>query len=151
MFFQCLLDESIDSRIKVCSTGKFVCHAFQNISNNGVQYGVCTGDGHGRSHHTEFEFVSCESKWWCTVTVSSILLNRRNRTYTDIHFLAFNTVSSRTGSDNLLYDILKLFAKENRDDCRRCLVCTKTVVISRVGCRHTKQGSIFINRFNDGR
>ena len=63
MFFQCLLDESIDSRIKVCSTGKFVCHAFQNISNSGVQYGVCTGDRHGRSHHTEFEFVSCESKW----------------------------------------------------------------------------------------
>ena len=45
----------------------------------------------------------------------------------------------------LLYHILKLFAKENGNDSRRCLVCAKSVIISYIRCALTEQICMDIN------
>ena len=52
-------------------------------------------------------------------------------------------------TEKLFYNVLKLFSKEDRDDCRRCFVCSKSVVISRIGSRFTKQICVYINCFQD--
>ena len=45
----------------------------------------------------------------------------------------------------LLYHILKLLAKENRNDSRRCFICSKSVIISYIRCALTEQIRMDIN------
>ena len=63
---------------------------------------------------------------------------------TGIKLLTLNRGRNIT-SDDLLNDILKLLAKEDRNDSRRCLVCSESVVVSRAGSRQTKKLCVVIN------
>ena len=147
--FQCLVDYFIDSLIKVICFFKFICHCLQYICYCSVQYSVGTGDRHWRSYHTELKLVACKSERWCTVTVCSILFDRKDGVNTDIHFFTFVAMRCCTIFEDLLHNVFQLLTKEDRDDCRRCLVSTKTVIVSRVGSGETKQCCVVIYSCNN--
>ena len=58
-------------------------------------------------------------------------------------------MSSFTGLNELLYNIVQLVAEEYGDDSGRCFVCTKTMIVSDIGCGLTKQISVNINSLQD--
>ena len=72
---------------------------------------------------------------------------RQNRC-TDIHLNS--TVGSKVGIVfNGFENLCQLISKENRYNCRRSLVCSKSVVVSCACNGNTKQIRIFINRFDN--
>ena len=52
-------------------------------------------------------------------------------------------------ADQLIQDILKLLSKEYRYNCRWSLICSKSVIISRISCRFSEQICMYINRFHN--
>ena len=64
-----------------------------------------------------------------------------------MQYTACFTVCSSSCADQLFQYILQLFSKEYRNDSRRCLVCSQSVIISRIGCGFTKQICMLIDCF----
>ena len=129
---------------------------FQNVGefsqlfgHDGVERNVGTGDGLGRTQHTEFKFVTGESQRRGSVSVSGILGNGGQNVNTDTHvalFRIFVVSTFHQGFDNAV----QLVAQENGDDGGRCFVGTQAVVIAGIGNSAAQQILIFIHTLNEG-
>ena len=112
-----------------------------------IQQRVRAADVVGRADHTELETVAGECKRRSTVPVGGILREVRQSIYADLEYLGFALVGS--ACLQCVQNALEFFAHKDGDDCRRCLVCTQTVVISGRRCADAEQVCIFINTLDD--
>ena len=120
----------------------------KSFRNSCIQYNIRVCNRSSRTKHTELEFVSGKCKWWSTVSVSIVFYKVWQNNCSDIHL--YSAVRSKV---SIIFDRLqnfcKFITKENRYNCGRSLVGTKSVIISCTCNGDTKKISIFINCFNN--
>ena len=114
-----------------------------------IQCCIRAGDGISGANHTEFKLITCKGKWRSTVTVCCIFIQIRQCGYTCLQLTTLFAGSSITCFYKLFYYVLKLFTEEHGNDCRRCFVCPKSMVVSDIGCGLAEQICMFVNRFHD--
>ena len=121
---------------------------FQTFRHRAVQHDIRAGNAVGGTKHAEFKFISGKCKGRCTIAVCSIAVKLWKYVHAQLHLCFF---SSRIGSilfNRFEYGI-QFFSKENRNNCRRCFVCPKSVIVSCCRYRKTEQILIIVHSLNN--
>ena len=137
-------DECLACCLEIVSALKFICHLLDLICNYCVKYHHWECDGLCWTNHSELELVACECKWWCSVSICGIHCKCRKCWCTWYICLALWWLCSLTLLDDLLNDRLELLSKECWDDCWRCLVSSKSVIISCWWSRKSQKLSVVV-------
>ena len=135
----------MDSQIEVLGFLQNVAGFLECFRCNGVQHYIACGNGILGANHTELEFVSGKSKWGSTVAICGILHKIRKGLNACSKLLASLASCCSSGADQLLQHVLKLFSKEYRDNSRRSLMSSKTLVVSNICCGLTKKICMLVN------
>ena len=121
----------------------------QSLCDGDVQDGVGIGQVDLAARHAELELVARERKGAGAVAVGVVLQEVRQGIHAKIHVCLIGTLVFFAVDDRIDHGT-KIVAKEDGDDGRRSLVCTKAVIIARRGNRAAKQALIFVDCLNDG-
>ena len=148
MIFDGLADHFMQHIFKILCFFQSVRIDFQAFRHRAVQHDICAGNAVGRAQHTKFKFISGKCKGRCTVAVRGIAVKLRKYVHAQLHLCFFSSRIGRTGFNRFQYCI-QFFSKEDRNDCRRCFVCPKSVIISCCCDRKTKQILIIVHRLDN--
>ena len=123
----------------VCNVRKFTC-------NDGIQHVVRASNVFRRTNHSKFKPVAGESERRSSVSVGGILREIRKGVNTNLkgHGLAGVSITGYQSIQNTL----QFFAHKDGDDCRRCFICTQSVVICGRCGTDSQQVCIFIHALN---
>ena len=144
-----LFDEIMNRLFKIIRLFQHITCLWKRICNNCIQHNVRSRDRIPGSYHTEFKFISCKRKRWCSVSVCRILCQFWKCSYTSLQLSAFQTVCCFPCTDQLIDHIFQLFSKEYGNNCRRCFVCSQSVIISRICCRFSQKIRMLVNRLQN--
>ena len=139
----------VESRLKIRCTFQSVGVDLERLSNCAVQHNVCTGDTVGGAEHTELKLIAGKGKGRGSVTVGRIAVELRQNVNTELHLGLFSTLIRRIGLDSLK-NCIQFITQEDRHNCRRCFVCTETVVVAGGRNRDTEKILIIIHRLDYG-
>ena len=142
------LDQSNHGAGKVLSALQLVGVALQFLCNGGVQDGVGIAQVLSGTGHTELELVAGEGKGRGTVAVGGILAELGQDINAQIHLHLDGTGIGGIGCDSI-DDSFQLFAHEDGNDSRRCLVGTQTVIVAGSGNGGAQQIGVLVNSLDD--
>lgn len=120
----------------------------ERFRHGGVEHGIRVGHVHARARHAEFEFVAREGEGARTIAVGRITLEVRQHVNAEVELLA-QRVRGSFARGKRIDDTRKLIAQEDRDNGRRSLVSTKTMVVSAACNAHAQQVLIIVDRLNN--
>ena len=142
------LDQSNHGAGKVLSALQLVGVALQFLCNGGVQDGVGIAQVLSGTGHTELELVAGEGKGRGTVAVGGILAELGQDINAQIHLHLDGAGIGGIGCDSI-DDSFQLFAHEDGNDSRRCLVGTQTVIVAGSGNGGAQQIGVLVNSLDD--
>ena len=142
-------DQLLQSRLEILSLLQLIGKFTQFLSHNGVQSNIGTGNGQGRTQHTELKFVTGEGQGRGTVSVGGILRNSGQNIHTDPHNALFR-VGVVGAVDDRIHNGIQLVTKENRDDCGGRLVGTQTVIVTGGSHGAAQEVLILVNTLDKG-
>ena len=142
------LDQCDGSGGEVLGTFQLIGIALQLLGDGGVQDGVAIAQVFGRAGHTELELVAGEGEGRGTVAVGGVLAELGQHVHAQVHLHLDGACVGRIGRDGV-DDGFQLFAHEDGDDGRRCLIGTQTVVVARGSHRGAQQIGVLVNSLDD--
>ena len=142
------LDQSNHGAGKVLSALQLVGVALQFLCNGGVQDGVGITQVLSGTGHTELELVAGEGKGRGTVAVGGILAELGQDINAQIHLHLDGACVGGIGCDSI-DDSFQLFAHEDGNDSRRCLIGTQTVIVAGSGNGGAQQIGVLVNSLDD--
>ena len=144
-----LFDKGFYGCHKVFSTFEFVSELVERFCNDGVENNVGSCDRERGTEHSELKLVAGERKRRSTVSVRSILLEFRQRTYADF-VIASCALRISSAFGNCGEDTVEFLAEEYGYYSGGSFVSTETVVVARACYADSEQILIIVYGFEHG-
>ena len=121
----------------------------QTLSHGGVEHDVSTGDGVGRTYHTELKFIAGEGEGGGAVAVGGVPTELGQYVHPQLHLSGVDA-----GIGGVVLDAAQdggqLIPQEHGHHGGRRLVGPQAVVVSSGGYRHTQQVLVVVHCLDDG-
>ena len=150
VFAQCLFCKCRGIRKEIDARFELIGKTHQAVCDNRIQNNVRHRDGLARTRHAEFEFIARKGKRRSPVSVCRILCEVGKDLCADGHFRLSVAVGGRVRNDRAYY-FIEFFADKDRDDGRRRLVGTETVIVGGACDGEAHEILMQIESFDDGR
>ena len=141
-------NQQIDIPFKILALLQHVRRFAESLGYDGADHGIGIRDALRGADHTELKLVAGKGKGRGTVTVGRILVDDRQGGNAGIQTASLDAACGRSVFNDLIHDVTKLIAEENRNNRRRRLVRTEPLVVARAGCGHPQEIRMAIHRLD---
>ena len=143
-----LADHFMQLGFKIFRTLQTVCVDLQRLCHRCIEHNVGTGNGVGRTQHTELKFIAGERKGRGAVTVSGVLGESGQNINAQLH-IDFLSSFVRLITFNGIQNRRQLITEEDGNNGGRCFIRAQPVIVA-CGCHgNTQQILIVVHCLDD--